>query len=53
MKSPQQNPRKVDSQLVATVAIFFLNNTTVDSRSTFETIVDSMVNFFDESRQLV
>jgi hypothetical protein len=29
------------------------NSVTVDSRSSFETIVDSMVNFFDESRQLV
>ena len=32
---------------------FFINKTIVDSWSSFETIVDSMVNFFDESRLLV
>jgi hypothetical protein len=32
---------------------FFLNKTIVDSWSSFSTKVDSMVNFFDESRQFI
>jgi hypothetical protein len=46
MKNPQQNPRKIDSRLVATVAIFFLKSRQSTVRSNFETIVDSMVNFW-------
>ena len=32
---------------------FFFETSTVDSWSTFETIVDSMVNFLEKSRLLV
>jgi hypothetical protein len=40
MKNPQQNPRKIDCRLVATVAFFFWN---LDCRQ--------LVNFWNHSRQ--